>query len=247
MGRFEGKVVIVTGAASGVGRATSRQMLDGGAQVFGVDVDAEGLDALASELDAEFTAGVYDIRTREACHDAVSAAVHTYGGLDVLANVAGVARSHHVADVDEDVWALIMDVNVTGMFWMTQAAIPHLLERGGNVVNVASNAGLMGQAYMVPYCASKGAVVNMTKALAMEFVKSSVRINCVAPGGMATSLTQDFRLPDDISWDLVTPYAGFRGMAEPETAANAICWLASNDAERCTGTILSVDGGLSAG
>ncbi len=247
MGRFDGKVALVTGAASGLGRATATQMIADGARVFGVDIDSDGLVAVASELGEAFVGGVYDIRTRAAAHAAVDAAVDTHGGLDIVANVAGVARSHHMTDVDEDIWQLILSVNVDGMFWITQAAIPHLLERGGNVVNVASNAGLMGQAYTVPYCASKGAVVNMTKAMAMEYVKTDIRINAVAPGGMVTGMTQDWQLPENVDFDLMAPYTGFRGMAEPDTAANAICWLASDEASRCTGSILSIDGGLTAG
>lgn len=133
------------------------------------------------------------------------------------------------------------------MFWMTQAAIPHLLETGGNIVNVASNAGLMGQAYTVAYCASKGAVVNMTRAIAMEYAKTDLRCNAGAPGGMVTPLSQNVSRPDDVDFDLIAPYLGFRGLAEPGTAASAIGWLASDEAARCNGTILAVDGGLTAG
>ena len=209
--------------------------------------DEAGLSELEADLGDGFAWQVVDIRDRTACRAAVAACVERFGGLDVLANVAGVARSHHMVDVDEEVWRLIMGVNVDGMFWMSQAAVPHLQERGGNIVNVASNAGLMGQAYTVPYCASKGAVVNMTRAMAMEFVKSNIRVNAVAPGGMITALTENFDLPDGVDFDLMLPYTGFRGMAGPETAAEAICWMGSDAAERCNGSILSVDGGLTAG
>ncbi len=246
MNRFAGKIALITGAASGVGRATARQMVEEGANVFGVDINEEGLEAVAVELGDKFIPDVVDIRDRKSCHSTVETCVERFGGLDIVANVAGVVRSHHATDVDEESWRLIMGVNLDGMFWVTQAAIPHLKKSAGNIVNVASNAGFMGQAYTVPYCAAKGAVINMTRALAMEYIKSDIRINAIAPGGMKTAMTENWSVPDDIDFELMKTYTGFRGMAEPETAAQAICWLASNEAARCTGSILSVDGGLTA-
>ena len=246
MNRFTGKVALITGAASGVGRATARQMVEEGANVYGIDINEEGLEAVSAELGDQFFSDTVDIRDRKSCHKAVETCVEHLGGLDVVANVAGVVRSHHVTDVDEDSWRLIMGVNLDGMFWITQAAIPHLKKSAGNIVNVASNAGFMGQAYTVPYCAAKGAVINMTRALAMEYIKSDIRVNAIAPGGMKTAMTENWSVPDDIDFELMQTYTGYRGMAEPESAANAICWMASEEASRCTGSILSVDGGLTA-
>ena len=246
MNRFTDRVALITGAASGVGRATARQMVGEGASVYGVDIDQEGLQSVADELGERFSPKTDDIRDREACHEAVKGCVEHFGKLDIVANIAGVVRSHHVTDVDEETWRLIMGVNLDGMFWITQAAIPHLEKTAGNIVNVASNAGFMGQAYTVPYCAAKGAVINMTRALAMEYIKSDIRINAIAPGGMKTAMTENWSAPDDVDFELMKTYTGFRGMAEPESAANAICWMASDEAARCTGSILSVDGGLTA-
>ena len=246
MGRFSGKVALVTGAASGVGRATVRQMVKDGANVSGIDINQEGLEALSEEIGEQFHHIACDISDREAAQNAVEESVAHFGKLDIVANVAGVVRSHHATDVDEQTWRLIMGVNVDGMFWVTQAVIPHLLETGGNIVNVASNAGFMGQAYTVPYCAAKGAVINMTRALAMEYIKTDLRVNAIAPGGMKTAMTENWQMPEGIDFDLMQTCTGFRGMAEPDTAANAICWMASDEAARCTGSILSVDGGLTA-
>ena len=246
MNRFTDRVALITGAASGVGRATARQMVGEGASVYGVDIDQEGLQSISDELGERFSLKTVDIRDREACHEAVKECVEHFGKLDIVANIAGVVRSHHVTDVDEETWRLIMGVNLDGMFWITQAAIPHLEKTAGNIVNVASNAGFMGQAYTVPYCAAKGAVINMTRALAMEYIKSDIRINAIAPGGMKTAMTENWSAPDDVDFELMKTYTGVRGMAEPESAANAICWMASDEAARCTGSILSVDGGLTA-
>ena len=247
MGQFEGKVAYVTGAASGVGRATVRRFAAEGAKVHGVDINADGLAETAAEHGGDVTTEVVDITDRDAVHASVNGAAASLGRLDVVANVAGAITMGHMTDVGQREFDLMMRVNVEGMFWVTQAAVPHLLETGGNVVNVASNAGLMGQAYSVVYCASKGAVVNMTRAMAMEYVKTNIRINAVAPGGMDTGMTDDISLPEDMDFALMQPYMGFRGMAAPDTCANAIAWLASEQADRCTGTILSIDGGLAAG
>ena len=247
MGQFDGKVAYVTGAASGVGRATVRRFAAEGARVHGVDINADGLAETAAAHGDSVTTEVVDITDRDAVHASMDGVAAALGRVDVVANVAGAIRMGHMTDVSQADFDLMMRVNVEGMFWVTQAAIPHLLETGGNVVNVASNAGLMGQAYSVVYCASKGAVVNMTRAMAMEYVKTNVRINAVAPGGMDTGMTDDISLPEDMDFALMQPYMGFRGMAAPDTCANAIAWLASEQADRCTGTILSIDGGLAAG
>ena len=113
-------------------------------------------------------------RARDECVDAL-------GGIDIVGNIAGIARHHHIAEVSEADWDVMNSINLKGPFFVAQATMPHLLERNGALINIASNAGLMGQAYTVPYCATKGGVVNLTRALAMEFVKTGVRINAIAP------------------------------------------------------------------
>ncbi len=156
-------------------------------------------------------------------------------------------RLGHVPDVTEEDFKLVFDVNVGGTYWMCQAAIPHLIERRGNVVNVASNAGLMGAAYTTVYGASKAAVVNLTKCLAMEYVKQPIRVNCVAPGGVDTPMTSASPLPDDVDWKLVAPYLGFRKMAKPEALAAVIAFVASDEAQQMHGSVVSADSGLTAG
>ena len=250
MRRFDGRVALITGAASGIGRATTIRLADEGATVVGFDRDADGLTAVADEIartGGTMTTVVGDVSRRADCIAAVDAAVSTHGRLDVLANVAGVTWAEHVADVTEEGWNRMMDINVSGSFWCAQAALPHLLEHHGNIVNVASNAGLMGQAYTVAYSTAKGAVVNMTRSLAMEYAKAPIRINAVAPGGVDSPMSRGFAMPADLDHTLMQPYIGFRPMAEPAEVANVIAFVASDEASRMHGAIVPVDGGLTAG
>jgi meso-butanediol dehydrogenase / (S,S)-butanediol dehydrogenase / diacetyl reductase len=248
-GRFEGKAALITGAGSGIGRATALRLASEGAKVFGHDVNEAGLAETASMVEGaggiETRAG--DLTDPQECKDAVAAAVASMGRLDVLGNVAGIARGEHVTDVTVEQYRKMMAVNVDACFFMAQAAIPHLLETGGNIVNLASNAGLMGQAYTVVYCMSKGAIVQMTKAMAMEYMKKGIRINAIAPAGTNTSLVQGYSMPsEDLDFDLFR-YAGMRGMSEPEEVANLFAFLASDEARSIHGSIYSIDNGQTAG
>lgn len=253
--RFEGTTALLTGAASGIGRATAILFASEGANVVGCDIDEAGLATTAETIAAaggEFRAITIDISDRAACHGAVAEAVEAYGGLNVLANIAGIARSEHLVDVTEEQWRKMFGVNVDGMFWLSQAAIPHLLKSAeagsiGNIVNIASNAGLMGQAFTVNYCATKGAVVNLTKAMAMEFIKSPLRINAVAPGGTDTALVANFSMPDDLDWELMGRYTSPRGFSSPEDLANVIAFVASESAKAIHGAVVSADNGITSG
>jgi NAD(P)-dependent dehydrogenase (short-subunit alcohol dehydrogenase family) len=250
MGRFDGRVALLTGAASGIGRATALRLAADGATIAGFDRDGEGLAAVVREVaDAggRMTTTVGDVSIRETCVAAVEETVEAHGRLDVLANIAGVCWSEHVADTTEESWDRMLGINVSGVFWCCQAAIPHLISTNGNIVNIASNAGLMGQAYTVAYSTTKGAVVNMTRSLAMEFIKEPIRINAIAPGGVDTSMTRNYSLPDDLDFSLMQPYIGFRKMADAEELANVIAFVASAEASRIHGAIIPVDGGLTAG
>jgi NAD(P)-dependent dehydrogenase (short-subunit alcohol dehydrogenase family) len=215
-----------------------------------MDVAPRGLEetaALVRAAGGEMATGVHDVTRRDACFAAVAAAVGAFGRLDVLANVAGIVRFSHATETSEEEWSQTLAVNLSGPFFMSQAAIPHLLETGGNIVNIASNAGLMGQAYTVAYCASKAGLINMSKALAMEFVKRNIRINCVAPAGTATNLAANVRFPDGIEGALIDRYRGFRGMSRPEEIANVVAFIASDEASAVHGAVWEADQAVTAG
>jgi len=152
----------------------------------------------------------------------------------------------HVTEMSEADYLRMVGVNQHAPFHFCAAAIPHLLATEGNVVNIASNAGLMGQAYTVAYCMTKGAVIQLTKALAMEFVKTPLRVNAIAPGGVNTALSANFSMPDDIDFTLMAPYMGFRGMAEADEIAALFSFVASDEARSIHGAVLSADNGLTA-
>lgn len=249
---FNGRAALVTGAGSGIGRAVTLLLAAEGADVLALDIDEA---ALASTQEAATEGKVItrrcDVRSADECRAAVADAVERFGRLDILGNIAGVARSEHFTDVSESSYRQMMAVNVDGYFFMCQAAVPHLLQStaagGGVIVNIASNAGLIGQAYTVVYCMTKGAVVQLTKSLAMEYLKAPLRVVAIAPGGVDTGLVANYSIPDDVDWDLVSRYTGARGFAQPDEIAQLFAFLASDAARNIHGTIVSSDGGMTAG
>jgi NAD(P)-dependent dehydrogenase (short-subunit alcohol dehydrogenase family) len=248
--RFEDRAAFVTGAGSGMGRAIAVRLASEGAAVFGHDINAPALTETAqmvADAGGRMLVRDGDVSQRSECVEAVADCVAALGRLDVVGNVAGVSWAEHFLDVTEDGYRTIMGVNVDGPVWVAQAAIPHLLESGGTLINIASNAGLMGQAYTVVYCMSKGAIVQLTRSLAMEYVKTSIRVNGIAPAGINTSMTAGFRIPDGVDFELMAPYTGYRGMGEADDIANLFAFLASDEASNIHGAIVSSDRGVTAG
>lgn len=245
MRRFDGKVVMVTGAGSGIGRATALRFASEGARVSASDVNAGGLAETMGMLDGQgHHSQVLDVSQAQACRDAVAATVAGCGRLDVLCNIAGFAGAYHLHEVTDEFWQRMIAVNLSGVFFMCQAAMPHLLETRGNIVNMASSAAIVGQIYNSVYCASKGGVNLLTKALAVEFATRGVRVNAVCPGAVNTPLSKNFRMPENPElavFGRLMPLA--QPSAEPEEVAGAVAYLASDEARFITGDSLTIDGG----
>jgi len=246
---FTGKTVVITGAAGGLGRATSLAFARQGADLVLGDINADSLEDLAASLRDQGRAVLacpLDISTRSACRQLIDAAVDRFGGVDVLCNIAGILAPGRVETYTEDRWDSVMSLNLAAPFWLSQAAIPYLLERNGNIVNVASSAAFKGQAYTVPYTASKAALVQMTRSMAMEFLNKPVRINAIAPGGMLTGMGAD-EFPADAEPELVQRYMPTRPMPQADVVADLIVYLASDRAANIHGTCIASDGGVTAG
>lgn len=246
MTQLSGKVALVTGASSGLGAEVARLFAERGATVFGIARDTARLAAVFDEVPGGAFASV-DITDPQACRDAVAECVARFGRLDVLVNAAGFHQMRHTADVTDQDWAYDLAVNLNGPFYLCRAALPHLLEAGGNIVNVASVAGVEGEVYSAGYCAAKHAVVGLTRALAVEFTRERLRVNVVCPGGMLTPQVTDFTAPQDPDYKLIMRIAAPRGLMEPRDVAAVIAFLASDDAAAVHGAVYEVDNGKLAG
>ena len=244
---FADRVAIVTGGASGMGAATVRRLSGGGARVVIVDRNAELANAVAAEVGG--TAMIGDIADSGFCDRAVSETVVAHGGLDVLVNAAGVIVRASGEDTTDEQWARIMGVNVSGTFYMCRAAIRAMKpQHRGAIVNFGSIWGDLGSAGVAAYCASKGAVHNLTRALAMDHAGDGIRVNAVCPGEVNTPMLQSER-SEAVTDQLLAAIAATVPMgrlAEPDEIARVVCFLASDDASYMTGAMVSVDAGYGA-
>lgn len=246
MTALDGKVALVTGASSGLGAAVAQLFAARGAKVFGVARDAERMATVFEDVPGGAYASV-DISSSEACRDAVAQCVEKFGRLDALINVAGFHQMRHTVSVTDEDWDKDLAVNLNGPFFLCRAALPQLLEAGGNIVNVASIAGIEGEVYSAGYCAAKHGLVGLTRALAIEFTSERLRVNAVCPGGMLTPQTTEFAAPEDADWNLIMRIAAPRGMMDVADVAKTIAFLASDDASAVHGAVCIVDAGKTAG
>ncbi len=244
MSRFADKVALITGAGSGIGRAVTIRLVEEGGTVFAVDVNEAALKETSDLVGEKVRIDVADVADADACVTAVANCVQTFGRLDVLGNVAGIYRAAHTPDMGREDYRRVMSVNLDGPFYLCQAAIPHLLETGGNIVNIASNSGIQGVPYSAAYSASKGGVIQLTRSLAVEYLKTTLRVNAIAPAGTNTNIAVSANFPRDMDPDLSNRMPGLRGMAEPEEVAGLFAYLASDEARSVTGAVYTIDNGI---
>ena len=247
MQRFSDRTVLVTGAASGIGRAVAQRIAREAGNVFCVDVNSELLQETVDLISAEGVgvaeSRVCDVSDAKSVTETVQACVDTFGSLYSIINMAGLLRFDDTEQLLLEDWDHIIAVNLTGTLLFCKAAIPHLLESRGSIVNAASTAAIAGLPCGVAYSASKGGVLAMTRSLAIEYGKRGVRANCICPGDINTSMSKDAEFPESMDFDLIPRLMSLTGAREPEVVAGVAAMLASEDAAHITGEDIRVDGG----
>lgn len=249
--RLEGKVAVITGAASGIGRATAVLFAREGARVVFGDIDDVGADEtlrLVGQAGGEARFIHCDVRRSDDVHRLVDAAVAAYGQLDVMMNNVGVNFYGRVHETSEEDWAACLDLNLGGVYRGMHAAIPHMLAaRRGSVINIASNQGLVAFNGFAAYAAAKGAIVQLTRQASLDYAPDNIRVNCICPGAVRTPMNPALMDPSIDGGERLARSSSRIPMlriGEPEEVAYAALYLASDESAWVTGHILVIDGGV---
>jgi NAD(P)-dependent dehydrogenase (short-subunit alcohol dehydrogenase family) len=250
MKRYRGRAAIVTGAAAGIGRAVALRLGSEGAAVACLDIDGEAAMATAkaiTEAGGQALGRRCDVTQFADVTAAVAASDAELGPCHLLANVAGIGGFAHSHEEDPDRFARIVAVNLTGTFHACRAVLPGMLAReAGVIINTASNAGISASPWSAAYASSKGGVIQLTKSLSFEYLEAGIRVNAVAPGGVRTGIHDDFLPPEGANWKKLRKIMGPLPMAEPDEIAALFAYMGSDEARFMTGSIVSIDGGLTA-
>jgi meso-butanediol dehydrogenase / (S,S)-butanediol dehydrogenase / diacetyl reductase len=246
---LEKKIAVVTGGASGIGRASAFAMGAEGARIAILDSNVEAGQKTANELTARQIDAAFfsvDVCSSDQIRSAIAQIIARFGQIDVLHNNAGIATRRPIAEQDEQGWQACLDVNLNGIFLTAKYVIPHMLDRGGSIINTSSVTGIVGVRNRAVYSATKGAIVALTKNMALDYAQYRIRVNCVCPGFTRTPLAQAL-LQDPEKEKRLTAMHPLGRLGDPEDVANAVLFLASNLSSWITGHALTVDGGFSAG
>ena len=251
MDRFTNKVVIVTGAASGIGKASALRIAAEGGTVACLDVQEKALHDAVKEINAHSattgSASTYlcDIGNPQAITDAVAAVIKDHKKLNALCNIAGILKLQNTLEASLEDWNQIIAVNLTGTFLMCQTALPHLINTKGSIVNMGSTAALGGHAWTTAYAASKGGVLSMTKTFSIEFCKQGINANSLSPASVDTPMSSHPKLPEGADYDLLKKILPLHGLVRPASdVASLVAFLASEDAVHINGVDVRIDGGL---
>ena len=248
--RFSDKTLLLTGAGAGIGRATAIKLAAEGAQLFLTDVVSDALAETiqlaqegAGDSGTKIESAIADISDEAQAKQSVAAAVEAFGALDALCNNAGVIGYRKTDEMEFAFWRKILSVNVDGTFLMTREAIPHLLESRGAIINIGSTAGLSGLAYGAAYSASKGAIHAFTRAIAIEYADRGLRANSICPASIDTGMMTGTTLPEGANLRLLNRLSSLHGPTGPESVADLILFLASDEARHISGEEIRIDGG----